>query len=121
MLPARIGTRISYYRNARGLRVVDLSRLAGLTPGYLSLIENGKANITLATLAALAQALGVSQQELLPSEDSRERDELRRDINSSLEALPMSALRALAGLLASTHSKTPDDPSDDPSDRQPGE
>ena len=99
-LPTHVGARIRHYRNLQSLRVTDLAKLAGLTSGYLSLIENGRTNITLATLTALAQALGVSEQDLLPSEDSREREELLHDINRSLDDLPLSALRSLAALLS---------------------
>ena len=111
MLPTYVGAQIRHYRNARGLRVIDLAKQARLTAGYLSLIERGKTNITLATLTALAQALGVSEQELLPSEDTREREELLRDINSALACLPVSALRALAALLVCTYPELKDKPS----------
>jgi len=43
----------------------DIARALDVDRGYISNIENGKKNPTLATIQKLADALGVSMDELL--------------------------------------------------------
>ncbi len=43
----------------------DIARNLGVDRGYISNIENGKKNPTLATIQKIAEALGVSADELL--------------------------------------------------------
>ena len=43
----------------------DIARTLGVDRGYISNIENGKKNPTLATIDKLAKVLGVSADELL--------------------------------------------------------
>jgi transcriptional regulator with XRE-family HTH domain len=43
----------------------DIARALGVDRGYISNIENGKRNPTLATMTKLAEALKVSVDELL--------------------------------------------------------
>lgn len=43
----------------------DLCRKSGIDRGYMSAIENGKNNITINTLAKIAEALEVSPDKLL--------------------------------------------------------
>ena len=58
-LEAAIGQSVRAFRKAAGLGVVELARLASLSSGMLSRIENGTISPSLATLQALAQALQV--------------------------------------------------------------
>jgi transcriptional regulator with XRE-family HTH domain len=65
----QIGDIVRELREARGMGVVDLATAAGITPGYVSLIEhNHRRSVPLSTLAKLAAALGVPTTELLPPE-----------------------------------------------------
>ena len=54
-----LGERIRKLRKERGLTLEELSSLCGLTPGYLSKIENGKTSLPIATLSKIAKALNV--------------------------------------------------------------
>lgn len=65
------GTRIRARRNLRGLRQSDLARNVGVSPSYLNLIEHNRRKVSAPLLAALAQALGVSQDALVEDNDSR--------------------------------------------------
>ena len=60
-----IGKRIRAIRQRRGLTQNDLSERIGRSPSYLSYIETGNKNMSLDTFVALANALGVSSDELL--------------------------------------------------------
>jgi len=56
-----ISSRLSHARQLAGISAKALDRLAGLTPGHTSAIENGtKLEVSAATVSKLAAALGVS-------------------------------------------------------------
>src|SRR5580704_6236756 len=71
-LEAAIGQGVRAFRKASGFGVVELAKLAGLSSGMLSRIENGTISPSLATLQALARALQVPVTSLF-----REFDEVR--------------------------------------------
>ena len=52
-----IGERIKRARKSRGLTLHDLARKSGLTPGYISQIENNKALPSVATIFKLGNVL----------------------------------------------------------------
>jgi transcriptional regulator with XRE-family HTH domain len=58
-LEAAIGRQVREFRKRLQLTVVDLGKLAGVSRGMVSKIENGMTSPSLATLNALAQALNV--------------------------------------------------------------
>lgn len=58
-----VGSRIRRLRLAKRLRLVDLSEEVGLSVSYLSQIENGKANISIATLKVILNALDTNVAE----------------------------------------------------------
>jgi transcriptional regulator with XRE-family HTH domain len=58
-LEAAIGQGVREFRKAAGLGVVELAKLARLSAGMLSRIENGTISPSLATLQSLARALKV--------------------------------------------------------------
>lgn len=64
-LPAVVGERLRTTRRTRGISIGALASAAGVGKGSLSEIENGTRNPTLATLYALAGALGVPMSALL--------------------------------------------------------
>lgn len=63
--PPEVGVALQSMRQARGLTLEDLSRMAGVSKSMLSQIERGKANPTIAITWRLANALGVGIGELL--------------------------------------------------------
>jgi transcriptional regulator with XRE-family HTH domain len=52
-----IGERIRRARKSRGLTLHDLARKSGLTPGYISQIENNKALPSVSTIFNLGNVL----------------------------------------------------------------
>jgi transcriptional regulator with XRE-family HTH domain len=61
-----VGAVLRRLRTQRALSMRQLARLADLSQPFLSNIENGRSMPSIATLYRLAEALGVSAQELLP-------------------------------------------------------
>lgn len=64
------------YRLARGLKIVELSRLIPCNPATLSLIERGKQTMTLDRLVRLAHLLQVHPYELVTYPEFEREEEL---------------------------------------------
>lgn len=62
---AELAAAVAARRRAAGLSLAALAERSGLSAGFLSQIETGTANPTLATIDRLTGALGVSLNELL--------------------------------------------------------
>jgi len=60
-----VGTRIRAARLRKGLTIPVLSQLSGLSPGFLSQIETGKASLSLDSLTRIADSLGLCTGDLL--------------------------------------------------------
>ncbi len=58
-LEAAIGRQVRVFRHQLDMTVVELAKLAGMSRGMVSKIENGQTSPSLATLSALATALNV--------------------------------------------------------------
>jgi len=61
----KLGNNLKQIRTQKGISQGEIGRLLGVDKGFISNIENGKTNPTLATIAKLAKAIGVSVNELL--------------------------------------------------------
>ena len=61
----RLGENIKRIRTKKGMTQGDIVRALDLDRGYVSSLENGKRNPTLAMIEKIAGALGVSSNELL--------------------------------------------------------
>ncbi len=64
-ISAKLGQNMKRIRAKKKMSQGDIARALEVDRGYISNIENGKKNPTLATLQKLADALGVSPDELL--------------------------------------------------------
>ena len=62
---AKLGKNLKRIRTEKGITQGDIVRKLGVSRSFISNIENGKTNPTLATIAKLAKAVGVSADELL--------------------------------------------------------
>lgn len=60
-----IGSRIRERRHEAGLSQAELAELADVSPQYISLVENGRKQISLTVLVHIAGALSVSMDQLL--------------------------------------------------------
>ncbi|MDO5329810.1 MAG: helix-turn-helix transcriptional regulator [Bacillota bacterium] len=63
-LLSQLGKRITYLRKERGISQLDLSIDSGLSKSYLSDLEHGRRNPSVASLSKIASALGVTLEEL---------------------------------------------------------
>ena len=61
----KLGNNMKRIRTKKGISQGDIARTLVLGRGYISNIENGKTNPTLATIAKLAKALGVPIEDLI--------------------------------------------------------
>ncbi|MGC9599064.1 MAG: helix-turn-helix transcriptional regulator [Minisyncoccia bacterium] len=62
---SKLGKNLKRIRTAKGITQGDIVRKLGVGRGFISNIENGKANPTLSTIAKLAKAINVSVLELM--------------------------------------------------------
>jgi DNA-binding XRE family transcriptional regulator len=61
----KLGLNLKRIRTKKGISQGDIARDLEVSRGFISTIENGKTNPTLATIAKLAKAVRVSVDELL--------------------------------------------------------
>ena len=68
----KIGAKIVYYRKIRNLTQEELAEKVGITPQYLSRIENGgySKNVSLSTLMKIAGVLDVTMSQLMEGVES---------------------------------------------------
>lgn len=62
---AKLGKNLKRIRTEKGITQGDIVRTLSVSRSFVSNIENGKTNPTLATIAKLAKAVGVTTNELL--------------------------------------------------------
>ena len=62
---AKLGKNLKRIRTEKGITQGDIVRTLGVSRSFVSNIENGKTNPTLATIARLAKVIKVSVSELL--------------------------------------------------------
>lgn len=61
----KLGRNLKRIRKEKGISQGDIVRSLGMDRAFISNIENGKTNPTLATIAKLAKAVGVPIDELM--------------------------------------------------------
>ena len=66
-----IGKNIQKTRTARGMNQGELAERAGVDRAYISLVENGKQNLTMSALVKLADALSVPVPSIIPNDNYR--------------------------------------------------
>ena len=103
--PIVFGHRLRHFRRRKGMTLEDVGAVLGRPAPYLSLVENGKREVKLGQISALAEAVGVSVAELL-EEDAPDR---RSDLEIRIEHAQQHPVYRRLGLphLKPT-AKTPD-------------
>ena len=76
---AEVGRRLRQVRRARRRTLRDVATHAGISEGFLSQIERGRANASIATLRRIANVVGVSMSELFHPDDDTNPTVLRAD------------------------------------------
>lgn len=93
-----LGARLREVRLRSGLSLREVARQLGVSPSFVSQLENGKSQPSVATLYSMAQLLGVSIDELFDIEDAAPTD----PAPTPLHAVP-AAPAAAAGAVANGH------------------
>jgi quercetin dioxygenase-like cupin family protein len=95
MASPELASRLRNCRLERNLSLAGVAEATGLSTSFLSLIENGKSDITFSRLYRLVQFYGVSLLEIAPDESARPgvvRAGERRTIVSASEGIEMFLL-----------------------------
>jgi transcriptional regulator with XRE-family HTH domain len=75
---ALVGRNFARIRAVKGLTQEEIEERSGFSQQYLSGLERGKRNPTILTLYELAQALGVSHEDLVRPDDIKPKAPRRR-------------------------------------------
>ncbi|PRI11101.1 helix-turn-helix domain-containing protein [Leucobacter massiliensis] len=81
---AELGRRVAAFRELSGMSLRALAAAAGVSSSFLSQLENGHTNASVASLRKIASALGVSPAQLLDSRAAQTRGVLRAKDRPSL-------------------------------------
>jgi len=68
----RFGIRLRAVRQQSGISQEKLGELAGLHRTFISMVERGERNVTIATIEKLAKALNCGLYHLMPDIDSKQ-------------------------------------------------
>jgi len=82
-----IGIQIRRQRQDQGLKTADVARMAGISQGMLSKIENAQVSTSLETLGRLCDTLGLPLSRLFSQYDQQERDALLVKAGEGLEVV----------------------------------
>jgi transcriptional regulator with XRE-family HTH domain len=77
-LEGEVGPRLRQLREQKGMSAREVAGLSGLTPAYLSRLENGRVSPTVATLARLVSAMGETMATLFQEPPGAEETVVRR-------------------------------------------
>lgn len=70
LLLCELGKKIRKARLNKGLSQAELGKQCGLHPTYISQAETGKANLTIGSLKAIAENVGVNIKDLMPDDET---------------------------------------------------
>ena len=73
--PLEIGKKIREYRTSRGMTQKQLANLAHVNIAYISLMERGKREASIAELKRIAASLGCSEEVFLCDDDLESEEE----------------------------------------------
>lgn len=90
----QIGKRIRAVRQAQGYTLKQLAGLAGVSPSFLSMLENGKTDVTAGRLHAIAAAFGLRSSDLMPDASS----------NALIQTVRSGERPALGGFATGVHA-----------------
>jgi len=74
-----VGAQLRALRAARRLSLGDVARETGISASFLSLVENGRSDITIGRLTRLVDYYGITITDLLPAPGTRDPDVIRAD------------------------------------------
>lgn len=78
-VPATLGTKLRALRAARGLSLNDVADGTQISSSFLSLVENGRSDITIGRLTRLIEFFGISITDLVSAGEPEDPDIIRKD------------------------------------------
>jgi transcriptional regulator with XRE-family HTH domain len=81
-----VGAQLRALRGARRLSLGDVAKGTGISASFLSLVENGRSDITIGRLTRLVDYFGISITDLLPAPGSTDPDVVRADETRQLHS-----------------------------------
>lgn len=97
--PETLGERSRRLRKEKGWTQGELARRVGIKPSRISKYENGTYQPNLATVKAIADALGTTTDHLLGCGPQPDSDSRLQDLLSRLDELPAEPRNAIAEML----------------------
>ena len=94
----RLGNRIALARKSQKLSQEKLAELADITATNLSHIERGKVKTSIETLVAIANALGVTSNDLLCDSLNNSTQEIKNQIAACLDGCTIQELHLIADI-----------------------
>jgi transcriptional regulator with XRE-family HTH domain len=80
-----LGRRLRQLRTSRGLSLAGVAEATGISPSFLSMVENGQSDITVSRLMRHVHSFGVSVTDLLPEHAVAPARVVRADERQTLE------------------------------------
>ncbi len=74
-----VGERLRQLRQGRGMSLNQVAAGTGISPSFLSLVENGRSDITIGRLTRLIEFFEISITDILPSPEAAEPNIVRAD------------------------------------------
>ena len=108
-LSVDLGKRISRYRRAQKLKLSDLAQRTNINEKYLSRIELGKINTSIANLDTIASSLGVPLPILLDCRNSLNRNNMLKSLRVKSARLPDETLLSLLKIVSELSSSDDSD------------
>lgn len=81
-----LGLRLRELRQSRSLSLADVAQATGISASFLSLVENGKSDISIGRLTRLVQFYEVPLAELIPGIERSDPDIVRSDERGQLHS-----------------------------------
>lgn len=103
-LSVDLGKRIRRFRRAQKLKLSDLAQRTNINEKYLSRIELGKINTSIANLDTIASSLGVPLPILLDCRNSLNRNNMLKSLREKSALLPDETLLSLLKIVSELSS-----------------
>jgi len=75
-----VGLNTKWYRYQKGITQETFADITGFKMAYISIVENGEANLTLNNLEIIAKALGVKPKALLDEDSAKKATNLPKRV-----------------------------------------
>jgi transcriptional regulator with XRE-family HTH domain/mannose-6-phosphate isomerase-like protein (cupin superfamily) len=103
----QLGSKLRLARRQAGLSLRELARQLSVSPSFLSQMENGKSQPSVATLYSIAQVLDVSIDELFHADDSADPGGAAPEPAAAADVAPTTKARSSLGVVSRSAMSSP--------------